>query len=138
MKSAFENALDFREVGEAKGRVIYQLNTPLVYYSEKLGRIEIPELFMTDLASVPRVPIVYMMWGDRAHREAVLHDYLFRKNSVPVVPFSTANFVFKEALISRGQPAYIYYPMYGGVCLGGKSSYHRLNVEDVFSLDVTY
>lgn len=139
MNAGFLNTLDYKEIGEVQGKVIYRLNTPLVYYSIKLGRIiEIPELFQTDLASVPRVPIAYMMWGDKAHREAVLHDYLFRKNSDPVVAFYLANYLFKEAMISRGQPVYIYNPMFWGVCLGGKSSYHRMDVMAEFKLDMVY
>lgn len=109
--------------------------TPLVYNSALLGcQIVVPAPileypFYTDLASVPRVPIVYELWGNKAHREAVLHDYLFRINSVPVVSFMTANRVFLEAMLSTGKPWRIAYPMFIGVCLGGYFSYHKKYVE---------
>lgn len=134
----FLNILDYMEIGEKDGRAIYRLNNPLVYISEKFGKIIIPTFFQTDLASVPRVPIIFMMWGDKAHREAVLHDYLYRIDSVPNVSFSEANYIFKEAMISRDQPFYIYHPMWLGVTLGGKSSYHRMKVKDNFKLDKDY
>jgi len=85
-------------------------DTPLVYNSQLLNaQVVITENyatcpFYTDLASVPRVPIIYELWGNRAHREAVLHDYLFRINSVPVVSWMTANRVFLEAMLSTGKP----------------------------------
>lgn len=134
----FLDKLDYREIGESEGRIIYKLNSPLVYISPSIGRISIPEGFETDLASVPRVPIVYMLWGGRAHREAVLHDYLYRIDAIPSVSFECANDTFKEAMISRGQPFYIYHPMWLGVTLGGRSSYYRMKVKAKFKLDVTY
>ena len=87
-------------------------------------------LFETDLASVPRIPFIYEAWGNRAHREAVLHDYLYRKDSVPIVTFSQANRVFLEALKSTKKPFYICYGMYFGVVLCGYSSYHKKYVKD--------
>jgi len=110
---------------------VYVLREPLVYESECLNcRIEVPTGFETDLASVPRVPIIYWFFGNRAHREAVLHDYLFRVDSTPVVPFSQANNVFFEAMAVRKKGACIRYPMWWGVCLGGSGSYHKRKVGD--------
>ena len=121
---------------------IWVVSPPLVYTSQLLNctiivpsgyeiegeGLEEPLLFETDFASVPRVPIFYEMWGDRAHREAVLHDYLYRKNSIPVVTKHQADKVFLEAMISTGKPWYISRPMYYGVVFGGGSSYHKLYV----------
>lgn len=104
---------------------VWRLKAPLVFGSKYIGRVEVPALFYTDLASVPRIPFVYSAFGATAHREGVLHDYLFRKDSTPVVSFSTANKVMLEAMVSRGKPWYIRWPVYLGVSLGGKLSYHR-------------
>lgn len=109
---------------------IWILTQPLLYRSRAHGLIETPAGFETDFASVPRIPIVYRLWGDRAHREAVLHDYLFRKNAVPKLPFLECNGVFLEAMESRGVRWGIRYPMYAGVCAGGRWAYHRRNVGD--------
>lgn len=93
----------------------------LVYYSEILGaEIRVPKCFITDKASVPRVPIVYWFFGDRAHRESVLHDYLFQTQ---LVSFSMANAIFKEAMNARGKSGWVRYGMWAGVALGGYSSY---------------
>ena len=104
--------------------------SPLIYDSDLVGRIEVPTGFETDFASVPRVPIIYWLWGGRVHREAALHDYLFRKDSKPVVSFMVANAVFKEAMIVRGKPWYVVYPMYSGVVLGSYGCYHKRLVGD--------
>jgi hypothetical protein len=109
-----------------KSNGIWVLDEPLVYYSDLLKRrVTVPVWFQTDLASVPRVPIVYWWWGGRAHREAIIHDYLYRRDSMPMVSFQVANKVFLEAMKARGKPWYVRHPMYMGVCAGGKSSYHK-------------
>ena len=125
--SEFITELDVRLKDDDRIWVIY---SPLLYMSDVLGRIEVPAGFETDFASVPRIPIVYMLWGDRAHREAVLHDYLYRIDSIPCVEFNAANDAFLEAMICRGKSVFVRYAMYRGVCLGGRSSYHKLRVGD--------
>jgi hypothetical protein len=126
----FLNLLDIIEIGESAGRSIYRLNKALIYESAFRGQIVIPKGFETDFASVPRVPIIYMMWGDRAHREAVLHDYLYRIDADPRLNRTECDGMFREAMISRGQPFYIYNPMWAGVRIGGAPSYHKKYVED--------
>ncbi len=103
---------------------------PLIYGSDLIGPVTVPAGFETDLASVPRIPIIYSLWGNRAHREAVVHDYLFRIDSVPKVSFAMANKVFLEAMEVRGKSWYIRYPMYWAVCFGSKSFFHNHKVND--------
>ena len=109
---------------------IWILDKQLIYKSDLVGKVVVPVRFITDFASVPRFPIIYSLWGARAHREAVIHDYLFRSNSRPEVSFSTANKVFLEAMKCRGKPAYIRYPMYWGVCIGSFGCFHKRKVMD--------
>lgn len=128
MKSKFLTHLD---CVDSDNEGVWILNCPLIYYSEFLNcTITVPGGFNTDLASVPRIPIVFMLFGNRSHHEAVIHDYLYRKDSNPIVAFSTANSIFLEAMEARKKPWYICKPMYYGVCVGGKSSYHKKNVLD--------
>jgi len=128
IKSKFLTELEIVCVSED----LWRLNSPLEYESSLLGcKITAPKDFYTDLASVPRVPIAYWFYGGRAHREAVIHDYLFRKNSVPIVTCSQANKVFLEAMASRGKKKCVRYAMYAGVCLGGWTMFHKKNVEDI-------
>lgn len=104
---------------------IYILGAPLIYVSDILGAIEVPENFYTDFASVPRLPITYARLGNKAHREAVLHDYLYRKDSRPVATYMQANRVFFEAMTVRKKPWDVRHFMYWGVVLGGWGSYHK-------------
>ena len=131
-KYGFQNLLSTKEIGELNGKIIYELTDSLIYIRKNGQRIEVPLRFQTDLASVPRVPIVFMAWGDRAHREAVLHDYVYRYDSVPILFRPEGDELFKEAMISRDQPWYIYHPMYAGVRAGGMCSYHKLSVKHEF------
>jgi hypothetical protein len=109
---------------------IWILHEPLIYISDIVGRIEVPISFQTDFASVPRVPIIYELYGDKAHRESVLHDYLYCIDSIPQATFDQANQVFLEAMIVRGKPEDIRNGMYQGVCLFGHSHYHKRYVGD--------
>jgi len=119
----FISPLDLDNHPEDEG--CWLLRSPLVYESGLIGRVVVPAGFCTDLASVPRLPLVYWLWGGRAHREGVLHDYLYRIDSEPIVEFSTANRVFLEAMKSRDKPWWVRWPMYLGVCAGGLASYHK-------------
>ena len=143
MESGFLTAL---HVNLKEGNdCIWIVDEPLKYYSELLGCLIIippwfetkepdpagePSFFETDFASVPRVPIFYEAWGDRAHRESVLHDYLYRIDSKPVCTYSQANSVFLEAMKSTGKSWWIRWGMYMGVVAGGWTAYHKKRVKD--------
>jgi len=124
--SKFLTELDVR----LRDNKIWVLDSSLAYESNLVGRIEVPIRFETDFASVPRLPVIYLLWGDRAHREAVLHDYLYRMDSIPLVSFSTANKVFLEAMKIREKNWFVRWPMFLGVKFGGHSSYHKRKVSD--------
>ena len=109
---------------------VWVLNDPLVYDSDLIGHVEVPKGFNTDLASVPRVPIIFSLWGGRAHYEGVLHDALFRSDFMPGITFGTANKVFLEAMQVRGKPWWIRWPMYWGVCIGSMACWHKRNLAD--------
>jgi hypothetical protein len=124
MKSKFLNELHMSLKPSGEG--IWVLDQELIYHSEILKQtMGVPRGFETDLSSVPRLPFLYWFWGSKAHREGVLHDYLFRKDSIPTVKFSVANKIFLEAMVSRGKPFYVRHPMYAGVVAGGYWSYHK-------------
>lgn len=113
-----------------KNQKVWIVTDLFVYESDLIGKVNILEGFETDLASVPRIPLIYSLWGGRAHREAVVHDYLFRSNSRPVTTLSTANKVLLEAMTALKKPWYIRYPMYWGVCMGSYRYFHKKKVED--------
>ena len=113
---------------------VWILHDPLIYDSKYLGcRITVPSDFYTDLASVPRIPLIWLLWGYRAHREAVIHDYLYRTDAYPNVSCMAANRVFFEAMSTRGKKWTVKYPMYCGVVLGGWTAHHKRAVNDKFN-----
>ena len=105
------------------------LYSPLVYESDILGIITIKAGFVTDLASTRHIPGVSFIWGSTCHREACIHDYLYRIDSKPVVSFSLANSIFAEAMESRGKSGWVRWPMFWGVWIGGYFSYHKRYVD---------
>lgn len=116
------------------------LREPLVYETDLLTarvgndvcrfRIIVPAGFCTDMASTARIPIVNLLWGRRAHREAVVHDYLYAIGADPDVPREIADKIFRESMISRGKPGWVWFPMYVGVALGGWMFFKKTPVDN--------
>lgn len=128
MSSArFLSDLDVRKTGHRT----WCLLSPLLFYSAILDEVvEAPPGFHSDFASVLRIPVIFWLWGDRAHHESVIHDYLYRANAKPAVTQHTADLVFREAMIARRKSRLIYQPMYAGVRAFGWTAYHKRFVED--------
>lgn len=110
---------------------IWVLDEDLVYQSDLVGKITAPKGFYTDFASVPRVPIAYMLFGDRAHHESVIHDLGYRIDASPAMTRKQVDQVFLEAMRERGKSWATRYTMYWAVRLGAGSSWHRRKVADV-------
>jgi hypothetical protein len=90
---------------------------PLVYQSDVAKQtITVPFGFQTDLASVPRLPLVYDLCGDTASQAAIVHDYLY---STHLVDRATADAVLREASVVKGVPAWRRWLMWAGVRIAG-------------------
>lgn len=87
---------------EKLDRERWRLYRPLIFISNRLGRIEVPVGFETDFASVPRFGWMYAWFGNTAHRAAVIHDYLYRDN--PVGNRADSDYVFLEGMIAENSP----------------------------------
>ena len=99
----------------------FMLLADLIYESDILGlQVIVPKGFITDFASVPRVPVAYMLFGDRAHHESVIHDFFYQ---VHITTRAKADKVFLEAMKARGKKRWIRVAMYWGVAIGGRGSY---------------
>lgn len=112
MTIGFLTILDVELVDDkaADGRGMWKLKHELVYQSSVADRvIYVPEGFMTDFASVPRLPLVYDLFGDTAHPAAVVHDFLY---STGELPRKIADRVLLEAMAAEGVPAWRRWPMY--------------------------
>lgn len=104
-----------------------ELLAPLVYRSAILKRdVIVPVGFSTDLASVPRVPLAYMLAGGTAKKAAVVHDYLYTER---LCSRAEADAVLEEAMTASGQPWWRIKLMWAGVRLGGGSHWES-KVED--------
>lgn len=74
MKVAFLSKLRTEDIDDERA----VLTDPLVVDVDG-ERIEIPAGTETDFASVPRIPLAYLLAGGIARRAAVLHDFLYSK-----------------------------------------------------------
>lgn len=55
----------------------YRLTSPLIYQSNNVGVIIADENRETDYDSTPRIPIFYMLLGNRGKAPATIHDQLY-------------------------------------------------------------
>lgn len=109
------------EDNSADGRGTWQLLTLLAYKSDVADTIfVVPAGFITDFASVPRIPIAYLLTGGTAHAAAVVHDFLYTNHEVPR---AMADAVFREAIIASGGPSWRAWMMWAGVRIGGGGSW---------------
>lgn len=104
------------------------LFAPLVYESKVAGRtITVPAGFPTDLASTPRIPIIYEACGNIAVRAAVVHDYLYTSGRESR---AVADAVLREAAEVTGVSWWQRWAMWAGVRLGGGSHYTSVPVTE--------
>lgn len=96
----------------------WTLNRRLRYFSAVTGkRYTVPGDFNTDFASVPRLPVAYMLTANTAHQAAVLHDWLYRTGAEPR---TTCDAIFYEAMVATGVPKWRAWLMWAGVRAGGR------------------
>lgn len=92
---------------------------PFLYQSDVAGQtFTVPVGFQTDLASVPRLPIVFLLTGDTSREAAVVHDYLY---STHLVPRNVADAVLREASAVTQVPSWRRWLMWAGVRVFGGS-----------------
>lgn len=121
--SHFITDLDVRKLthdASADQRGSWRLLSPLVYSSDLAGTITVPSGFLTDFASVPRLPVTFLLAGDCGHAAAVIHDFLYTTHQVSR---ATADAVFREALRAGGEPGWRAWLMWAGVRIGGSRPY---------------
>ena len=77
----------------------WRLFEPFQYESKRAGLIVVPSGFVTDFASVPRLPVAYWLYGSKANAPALVHDYLYREGHPGR---KEADRIFLEALKEYG------------------------------------
>jgi hypothetical protein len=85
---------------EEDGRQMWKLVEPFMYASRIVGQtITVPAGFETDFASVPRLPLAYLIGGGEANEAAVVHDFLYVSKQTSK---EVADNVFLEAMEESG------------------------------------
>jgi hypothetical protein len=101
------------QASDNKDDGLWQLTSPFVYQSNVANRtFTVPTDFQTDLASVPRLPIVYLLTGGCASEAAVVHDFLY---TTKPVARRVADAVLREASAVTGVPRWRRWLMWAGV-----------------------
>lgn len=127
--SKFLTLLSATTVDEFQG--VHRLDQPLVYVSDLLGcTITAPAGFLTDYASVPRIPIVFDLEGGKCDRAAVIHDLLYTGGSAGLLKIdrATADAVLREAIVASGWSAFTAGAFYSAVHAFGASHWKAENV----------
>jgi hypothetical protein len=93
---------------------------PFVFKSDTAGVITVPAGFVTDYASVPRLPFAYLLFGGVADEAAVIHDFLYSSGTVSR---KIADAVFREAMQACDVAGWRRWPMWLGVRMFGGSHY---------------
>ena len=114
--SYFDQLISVEKI-KPRPKPLWRLNRDLRYLSELVGDfIVVPQGFVTDFASVPRMPVAFLLTGGKGDEAAVVHDWLY---STQAFPRAKCDAVFKEALQVMGYSASTVNLMYSGVRAGG-------------------
>lgn len=119
---AFPDSLDVKELTDTEDSTWQVINHPFRYHSALIGLITVPLGFVTDFASVPRIPLIFDELGDDANRPSVVHDWLYYAD---LVPKYMADKVLFEAMGVIGMAAWRRYPIYWGVVFGGQLAWDK-------------
>jgi Protein of unknown function (DUF1353). len=104
----------------------FRLIRPLKYKSRLLEcTVIVPEGFIFDNESIPRIPVLYSWLGRTSDRAGCIHDYLYRKGSTPKVSQKTADMVYREANKVREIGWIARNVKYFGVRLFGAGSFRK-------------
>jgi hypothetical protein len=134
-KVEFDSYLDTREVADGVWELLQDF-TVFIHTDDQTFEVIIGKGFVTDYASVPRIPFAYMLYGGIGNYAAVLHDALYSNSSlVKVCDFDTqmrfhpdrefCDDAFQAGLEARGISAWKSKPMYWAVRWQGDKYYQR-------------
>lgn len=126
----FLTPLEARKVGyDADGRPVHELLSDLDYWSDRFGLVRTRKGFRTNYASVPRLPVIFLVAGDRAHEEAASHDGRYTLHDMSR---ADADDLFYEMLGApkileqqKNVPELLRKAMYQAVHLFGQSAYDK-------------
>jgi hypothetical protein len=140
MEVRFGNKIAAVEVAEGLDALINPFYAQVILDDGRRIEIILPEDFITDYCSVPRLPFAYMLFGGIAKRAGAVHDGLYSAwTKIVVVDMETrepfiitrewADEVFKAALKACGVGVIRRQLMYSGVRVGGWKYYKKPYVD---------
>ena len=95
-----------------EGQGEWEIIKPLPFTDSEGVLHVVPAGYRSDLNSTPRVPIAYVLAGNRGHRACALHDYLITSKTVTR---DRADAIFLEALECIGVGEWMRGAMYRAV-----------------------
>ena len=87
----------------------WELLSPLTWRPGTPEAITVPAGYVTDLDSVPRVPVIHARYKGQATKSAVLHDWLCDS---PEYGWAEAARIFLSAMADEGLPRRDRWPIY--------------------------
>ncbi len=120
----FLDELDLRTVSGDAEWVLLSDFRALILHGDDAQQITVPMGFVTDLASVPRLPGLFLLFGGRARKPAVIHDWLYQQQTTDR---EYADAVFFAAM-ATDQNWFTRTFMWLGVRVGGWAVWERRKV----------
>lgn len=85
--------------GSFLSRTVWSLKKAYSYYSDTLQTtITVPVDFQTDLASVPRLPLLWLLAGGVGNSAAIVHDWMYTVAEIHQFTKAEGDQVFYEHL----------------------------------------
>lgn len=112
----------------------WELLEALIYKSDTLSDyIVVPKNFVTNFASVPRIPFMYLLFGGIGDEAATLHDWLYSTLCSIDVSRTKADKILRGVIIecltkdgkAKWKAILIAYAMWAGVRIGGASHWKK-------------
>ena len=124
MNPKFPDTAILKDAGMRGDSRIFQLTEPFRYNS-RIGWIEVPDNFLTDGASVPRVFwSIFSPFGSY-FPAALIHDYLYSKVSPFHIDREMADLIFLDAMYDLGVGWFTRHTIHRAVRLGGWKGYKK-------------
>jgi hypothetical protein len=135
IKVDFDSYLDTREIADGVWELLQDF-TVFIHSDDKTFEVIIRKGFVSDMASVPRIPFAYLMYGGIGNYAAVLHDGLYSNSSlVTIVDFDNdmlfhpsrewCDYAFYLGLLERNISTFKAKMMYWAVRWQGGKYYQR-------------
>jgi len=108
------------------GTPLWRVLEPLNFHSEKFSKhYVVPAGFLSDLASVPRVPILWLVAGRVGNAAAIVHDWLYNYGVKfkQIADRAEADEIFFEAMVDCRVPLWRAWAMFGAVRLFGAANF---------------